>query len=231
MKKERSFSYSKNIFLDKDRMQELHSILAKYCDTLDIQAKTLNKSSISFDSYDELMNYNNFKTERITQLTIRGYGSNKWESKIRLSFSIEYPTVSSVDCEYSFENEDEEIVFNKTLLNFLEKAKSGYVSSRIGDWAILFFIYAGAGIVLDLVYPNASFAVYLLIYALALVPYKLFSIIWYKLFPIVSFSWGEATKYYDRLKRIRSNLFWCVIIAIAVGVIGNIIYNQLISKG
>lgn len=229
MKKESSLSYSKNIFLDVDRMNELHSILLKYCDTLDIQAKTINKSSIDFDSYDELMSYSNFKTERIKQLSIRGYGSNKWDAKIRLTFSLEYPTVSTVDCDYSFEDVDEEIVFRKTFLDFLEKAKSSYIPSRIGDWLILFLIFAGAGIFLKSIFPSVSLSMYLLIYVVAPIPYKLCSTMWYKLFPIVSFSWGEATKYYDRLKKIRGNLFWGVIIAIAAGVIGNIIYNQLIS--
>lgn len=231
MKKESSLSYSKNIFLDTDRMNELHSIILKYCDTLDIQAETLNKASLKFDSYDELMSYSNFRKDRIKQLSIRGYKSNKWDAKIRLSFSIEYPTVSSVDCYYSFEDENEEIVFKKTLLDFLEKAKDGYIPSRVGIWALFILTYWGVGRCFRSVFADVSVPMLLVICVLSLIPYKLFSNMWYILFPIVSFSWGEATKYYDKIKKIRSNLFWGVIIAITVGVIGNIVYNQLIHKG
>ena len=57
-------------------MDELCEILSKYCTGLEFQAHTLDNSSITFESYAELIRYKNFKKGRIARLTAFGYQDN-----------------------------------------------------------------------------------------------------------------------------------------------------------
>ena len=87
MKKTETFCYSKHIFLDKSRMKELHILLMKHCDRLELSVKTIGNSKIEFDSFEELMEYSNFKNGRIHQLNIHGYLQNSEDRIIDLTFS------------------------------------------------------------------------------------------------------------------------------------------------
>lgn len=73
MKKSNTISYSKSIFLDKNRMEELHSILCKHCKELTFHTTCMDGASIRFDSYRELMSHRNFNGERIQTLQMIGY--------------------------------------------------------------------------------------------------------------------------------------------------------------
>ena len=73
MTKTESHTFSKHILLDDSRMAELKAILVKHCDRLSIQVQTIQGASIEFDSYDELMKYENFNTGRIKKLELYGY--------------------------------------------------------------------------------------------------------------------------------------------------------------
>ena len=48
-------------------------------------------------------------------------------------------------------------------------------------------------------------------------------LIWKKLFPRAIYAWGEETESYSRLEKLRSNLFWGVLIATVISVVVGLI--------
>ena len=211
MKKSNSISCSKNIFLDKSRMDELYTILLKHCEKFQFQTKCVDNSSIEFGK------------GRTKKLEITGYaGVSGWDRKLNLIISTEHPKGPSVDCTYYFTQLDEEAVFKKEIVDFWNKAAKKYVQPRIGEGIafLLFFIatFHFSGMIL----PDNWLLKYICAYISTQILLALFNhFIWYKLFPMVSFSWGESIRYYKNIDNWNDKVFWCIIVAILVAIIAN----------
>lgn len=232
MKKARSFRLSKNIVLDKNRMDELYSLILKHCNRLSIQATTIDNSSIDFDSYDELMEYSNFQGGRIKTLNICGYKSDGFSAIIAVTFSTEYPSLFTVEYNCNFTSEKDEVIFLHNIQLFLQKAAYSKIPVIVmNGLTILILVFSLLTVFRAMepaVYTNtyiiASFS------ALGAIYYFIFPFyLWKKLFPPVSFAWGEAANYYNRIFKIRSNIFWGIIVALIISVIANIISSGLLN--
>ena len=223
-----SFTYSKHILLDKLRMDELQSILAKHCDSISTFVKTIDNSSIKFESYAELMEYDNFKKMRIKKLDIYGYKSNPWNESIKLTFYAGSPRESSVDCTYTFSDTDEEAIFNSDISKFLDKAVYFHIPALIVDWTALFLVFAAVFYLGHVILPQNTISTYVAESMIATILYALFVyLILPRLFPSVSFSWGEAIIYYKRIAIVQNILFCSIILAAVVGFFVNYISNRL----
>lgn len=227
MKKSSSFKYNKNLFLDTVRMEELHNILLKYCKRLVIQAETVREDSVEFDSYEELLKYDNFGKDRIRVLKLVGYPESTWNKIFSLTLFPEFTTKCSVDCTYAFSSANEETVFQKDLTEFFNKSSQLYIPSTIGNMSflllwimlLLFWAYQKTSITLSICVGIGAIAELFHIVFLYL--------IWHKLFPLVSFCWGEAVNYYGRLSLCRKVLFGSVLGAGALGIVVNYLSKYL----
>lgn len=47
--------------------------------------------------------------------------------------------------------------------------------------------------------------------------------VWDLAFPNIVFAIGEGVEQYEKLKKLRSNIFWCVIVAGIIGLILNLL--------
>ena len=228
MKRTKSFRYFKDVYLDTNRMNELYSLLIKHCDDLAIEVKTVDNSSIVFDSYDELMAYDNFKKNRIKRLVMRGYSKGVGlNSIIDITFTTEYPLLSTVDYTCNFRSSEDEAVFLSDMQYFLEKSKRSRLPLIFVNVLFIALLSVILFIIIRTFWPditgNLCFAgglsiVLGIIYGLAFSDF-----VWSKFFPPVSFAWGEAVTYYNQLAKIRSNIFWGIIVTFIIGIIVNII--------
>ena len=50
---------------------------------------------------------------------------------------------------------------------------------------------------------------------------------WRKLFPPLVFLWGEQITVNNRLAKLRGNIFWCVIVALIIGIVLAFLNNAI----
>lgn len=229
MKKSNTISCLKNIFLDKSRMDELHTILLKHCERLKFEAQCVDNAFIEFDSYHELIEYSNFGKGRIEKLEITGYSNtNSWPSKIGLTISSVHPKGPSMDCTYHFTQIDEEAIFKQEIVDFWNRSAKNYIRPRVGEGIVFLLLFVTALYLSDIFLLDGWFIKYICAYIFTQIFLFLFNhFIWYKLFPMVSFSWGESIEYYKKIEKWKNGVFWSVIMAIPVALIANYLFDLL----
>lgn len=216
-------------------MDELFTLLKKYCDDFYIYSETIDKTSIEFESFDELMEYTNFEKGRIKNLRICGYTKNFIYEVITLTIYSEYAFSPTVKCIYKFGQQEEENNFTIKLKEIFDKSKSFHVPVMIQTVVLstitwVFLIGALKSVLSHTGYElpyTINILTEVLAFAVVFTINIFFLSIIIRLSPPVCFSWGEAVKYYIQLNKWRSNLFWCVFVAIVIAIIANFIYNQL----
>ena len=123
MKITETFKFSKHIFLDKERMLQLQEMLKKYCERLSIQASTINHVDIEFDSFDELLQYENFREGRIKELQLSGSSRVSWDKTFSLTFYAGHPGSNSLVCVGYFNEKHKGTLFFNDIKEFAEKVK------------------------------------------------------------------------------------------------------------
>lgn len=239
MKLEGRFEYKKALILTPERVRELETILLKYCNNVSYVATTLVDTDISFESVDELFGYDNFQTRRIKSLTVTGReGFERIVSCTfdanSLKFFVGYGTTCM--CRYTVSTIDMETALRTDILIFLKKVTPAFwligkfrffgLLGFISLYAFPFLLFFGRTDSIE--WPLYKFILPLLfglgvVEILRLVDHCVLE----KLFPPIVFLWGEEKGYYEKCDRMRKNTFWCVIVAIIVGVVVFYITNLL----
>ena len=234
--KNRHFSYKRRVVLTVPRLKELIALLKKHCDDIKFKAITKNKAEIKFDSFEELIDFNNYGEEKIASLNLRCRAKDDYDFLIDIDFSPDSPfNNDSVRCWYCFSNTDKESLFISDFEKFLDKADEYHNKYLICELASLAFCFVlglcpiiipigGAAYykVASGAYPVVTAA--LVFETIAIGLWALCSkLLWKKLFPRTIFAWGEGIGEYEKLGKLRANLFWGVLIAIVVSVFVGII--------
>lgn len=207
-------------------MEELHSILCKHCRELMFHATCVDGASIRFDSYRELMSHRNFNGERIQTLQMIGYDGE--DRKIELAISSARPKGPSIDCTYHFTQRDEETIFRQEIADFCDRAAKELIQPCIGKGIVFLLLLAIFYKFFSVLFPGKQLSIYACVCISAQIFFALFNrLIWYKLFPMVSFSWGEAAAYYRKIEKWKNGVFWGIVIAIPVAVFVNYLFNFL----
>ncbi|MBR3083831.1 MAG: hypothetical protein IKH03_04590 [Oscillospiraceae bacterium] len=220
----------KRIVLTAPRLKELNSILLKYCQHLQYSITTKNQSRVYFNDFDELSGYVNYGEDKIRSLKIEGREILLAEPIITIEFSPKTPYAGYSTILYCmFSDTDKISIFSNDIRKFIDKAAEYNTSYSACKWAgLILFILLG----LYFAYSHFSgkifgiFNIFLVIMEfllselVAIMLYAAFSIlVWQKLFPRVVFAWGEEEQKYQRLKNLRSNLFWVVLIGAVISVL------------
>lgn len=222
MKKTELFTFSKHILLDNNRMLQLQQMLDKHCEQLSIQASTINHVDIEFDSYDDLLQYENFRKGRIKKLQISGSSHESWDKKFSLTFFAGHQGSNSLECIGYFNQKNEETLFYKDIEEFVEEATCDHIPAVIGHFISMFLFYGVAFCLMFFNYRGASPIDYFVVSIITTIVFEVFLyVVWDKLFPMVSFSWGEGSRYYKQLAKVRTGVFWSVIVAACIGLLVN----------
>lgn len=235
MEKRRYFGYNKTALLTIPRLQELSLLLQKHGKCIKYSVITKNQAEVSFDSFEELSGFDNFQENKIASLKIKCSNciqSDDEDVYIEIVFSPSFPhEADSVRCYYSFSDTEKETIFISDFTKFLKKTATYDRSYKICEWAsfLTFFILGLYPALLPLggvfYYQRAkgAFPVIMTIIIselLALCCYYLCSrLIWRKLFPKVIYAWGEEAAHYQKLEKLRSQLFWGVLVAPVMSII------------
>lgn len=232
MIKNRVFTYKRIIVLTIQRLKELETLLLKHCDSIKYTAITKNDAEILFDSFDEMRSFSNFGDDKIKSLSLKCRVKNDYNFMINIDFSPKYPFYSdTVRCMYCFSDIDKESIFISDFEKFLDKIAVFHTKYMICEWAsFIFFVVLGF---YPIIIPFNGTAYYqtvrgaypliggiLLFEVIAMVLYKLCSnYIWKKLFPRAIYAWGEESENYTKLEKLRSNLFWGVLVTTIISVV------------
>ena len=233
----------KSVIVTPERVRLICDIILKHSERLEISAETLAKTTISFESIEELLEYDNFKPRRIVALEIAGYiGYSRIISVEIGDFNLSPITNygSTVRCSYNLSSVDAETIFVSDFETWYQKSKCSYW--LIGKFSFngLFFVpsafitlirfISGAEVNIDLA-NGVVFAAVIAITLLACVFMYLVKLLDVhllgNLFPAVAFLWGEEVKRNEKWEQFRINLVWCVIIGILIGLVTNYFYDTL----
>ena len=243
MVKYRLFTYKKIIVLSDQNMEELRSLLLKHCDKINYQVITKNEAEITFDSFDELMSFNNFGDDKIVSLSIKGYVNNEYRFIVGIDFSPQSPYDSeTIRCQYFLSDIDKESVLTSDLHRFLEKVTK-YDAQYKGCKIVNFMLFCVIGIYPVFIPTIRNFIretqykqmiIFAVLFISQFIMRGLYNLctkyIWRKLYPRVTFAWGEGKTQFQNVEKLRSNLFWGVLIAalvsLGVGVLQYILFKQ-----
>ena len=232
------WKYGKALILSKERMIELNAALMTFCERVEFTAETKQNRNIQFETLDEMLSFDNFAEKRLCEVEITGYIG--FVRVFRLNMKdcrhqiLHY--YSTVECFYDFDTFDEETLFLSKLKDVLRKATSNY-------WFIGKFSFWGAMLICTLPYTIIN----ILTGNLAnvemnsplfsvIVSFGIVGIIWlfnykfyYSIFPAVVFLWEEELGRYNKWQKLRSNIFWSVIIALIMGLIVAVIAKSILG--
>ena len=209
--------YYKRLVITEDRINELEEILKNYCDVISYDAKTSSKTSLSFESREELLAYDNFVNGKITSLDI-SCRSKDYSTSIDIRFAPETRVRNETAlCNYRFSDSDNETLFVKAWENYLKKSteyQSSYILCRCASFLFCFSLCLF--LVLRFFNTKLRFvSVFLLAYFLVFSTINALSHakpLWEKVFPPAEFPWGEEKEKYAKQITRRSNMFWNVVI-------------------
>ncbi len=221
---EKELFYKKRLVISLDRIDELDTILRKYCHTIRYKATTANGSSLIFKDKIELQKYDNFKNGKIVHLNIM-CRSEDYLTSIEIDLAPKYHLKKeTARCKYTFTDYDQERLFVGAWEEFLKKITEYQISYRI--CLICSFILVTAFCVfLPIRFINTKYGaltlfpiIIYLLFEFTTIMYKS-DTLWDKIFPPAVFPWGEEEHKYNKLITLRSNLFWAVVIPTIVSIV------------
>lgn len=233
----------KAILVTPERLRELSNILLKHCERIEYNARTKAGTRIEFESIEELLSYDNFKTRRIVELDLTGYRGYSRTVEVSLgdqNYSILLNYGSTIRCDYKLSTIDEESILTNDINTWFEKSKCSYW--LLGKFSLSgmlfipsFFITLVRFISGDKVeFDTSNLHIWLLLVLVTIGVIGFWSLVDFidehflaNLFPAVAFKWGEESDRYDKWEKYRSNLLWGVIMAIIIGLVTNYLYDSI----
>jgi hypothetical protein len=183
---------------------------------LKYSVKVINGSIVTFSSLEELLNYDNYLDQRIRNITIKSI-----EERLKISIRVYYASFTSfdhtVEVDYAFSEQEEEILFRSGIERIFNKAKPFCAWVYKFHIVQLMFMAAILSIIsivtfdkfIDIEISNADRKPYIasaLIMFISLCVVSGFRRVWQSLFPPIVFLWGEETKINQRKITLRSIL-------------------------
>ena len=234
MKKESQIIIRKRLLITNDRLNELQSLLTKYCTKIDWEATISDGTIITFDSFKELQQYSNFGSTKILEIKTVGRSDDS-KTIIRVTISRKDPSVKHYGkCSFEFEKEDQYTVFRKEIQDFFDKCIEGEIAYQVGRWLLTVIIL---GVILytilrytEITETNIALLV-MCYFVLGGIAFLISSSVSTKIlgfaFPSIVFAIGEGVTRYEKLKKLRSNIFWGVIIAVIIGLAVSLVMQFL----
>ncbi|MBR3297929.1 MAG: hypothetical protein IKI64_01865 [Clostridia bacterium] len=220
----KELSFKKRLVLSPDRINELDSILKKYCDEIQYSATTDNATSLTFENREELLSYDNYMNGRIKSLNI-ACSSSDYSTSIDIivapRFTLKNETAS---CSYKFDNNDKERLFVDAWKTLMEKSAE-YQASYMISKAFVFIFGLCLSLYLTIVLLNNAewhSGAYLPLTAFIMNTFlkRLYqnSSLLNRVFPPAVFPWGEENKRHSKRIAWRSNLFWAAIVPTLISI-------------
>lgn len=235
------FKYEKALVLTPERIRELENIFLRFSKDIFYEATTVSDTEIIFSSVDELLEYDNYYNRRIKSLTVTG--KDGFDEIVSCIFEADGLEVflgysKTCICRYTTSTVETEKSLKDNILEFLKKSTAQYwLIGKIRIFGIMTFV---SGIALGYigfagVHSNSETNVPVIVFlGTIIIVCALLSLIILidrhglkKVFPAVTFAWGEEARNYEKSERTRHNLFWAVLVAIIVGIVAAFIKDVI----
>ena len=226
-------TYKWAIVVDEDFITETETVLKQYFDEVTYEANLINGDRISFISAQELIEYDNFGKKALKSLDIYFGRCNIMRIESNISLLFRYG--STIRVTFEIDDNDHCETLKRKIQDICNKHKQPMtyrLASRFSTIQLIIImaiISAGlniyglcSGKIME-VYSNTANFPPLLVFnitvmgvALGFIIVKLLDYCLGFIFPEIVFYFGENQKKSDANATLKSNIFWCVIVAFFV---------------
>lgn len=236
MKLSGTYAYYKALIISKERLKELQSILLEFCDHIDFYATTEQSVQLQFNDFEEMLSYDNYAERKISELELIGHKGLYRIINIKLFSTpgLFHHYKKTAECHYTLDCIESETLFKSKLQTLFKKSTARYwligKFSLLGTITICSLIGAFYSYFFNKTYNSNVIQTgnyFPLIIAIIIIfgSFVLDRKILYKIFPSITFLLGEEIENSNRIANLRKNIFWGVIVAIAITLLGTYLYN------
>ena len=227
------------IIVDEKLLRELEEIILNFYDEISYSCLLCNDDKITFDSLDELLNYENVKTRKIERLSISFGYFNEIEFKTEMAMFSSYK--STVQGTFITEKYDESVLFT-------EKIKNALTKNRQSRWYTLMTKFSYFHFTMFLLAFTVGLCIYILFVSktkinqatsyvpmyfcfgiafsvLLLLISFLLSRIRNALLPPIAYKIGEQIKEIDRGRDLFGKIFWGIIVTFVISLLVGFIFK------
>ncbi len=240
---QRELKYNKSLKLDKEALKELDNLYSEIGTQAEYSIVTENNIHYNFDNLEELLQYD-FSNE-IKELKIRRHNYTK-KANLDIEFKVDYISIFTVystivEISYSTSDENIDILLKEKISQFYKKYTThNWIIGKFGIYcylSILILIIGVIVLVVDFINNNSiSIPISMGLIICCIVNWiglflirKLDTFICKKIFKPIIYYIGKEKDKSDKIDKIKSNIFWGVIVAIIVGIITTIICNIILK--
>lgn len=239
----RKLKYNKSLRLDEESLRELNNLYSE----LDLMAKysieTENSINYNFDTLEELLQYDFSDDIKVLKIYKDDY---KRKENLDIEFKVDYLSPLAVygtiaEISYSTSNENIDIVLKEKIEKFFKKyATHNWIIGKFGLFGYFsIFIILLLIIVLivshlnnksiSLSFSKDLFISWIICWIIIALIRKFDTLICKKYFKPIIYYLGKQKKQTEKIEKIKSNIFWGIIVAIIVGIITTIICNNILK--
>lgn len=237
MKVNGRLSYKLPIIVDGDFLNDIDGIIKEYFDAPQYLAQLVNGDEVEFDYVSELILYDNYSERAIKTLRV-SFGIGNY-IRIEPTFSYINSYKYTLEMCFKVENNDRSEEIKRKIKTICDKhkqsalytlaSKFSFTHICILFWGVTFAINLHSLITdrIDVVALPISNVVAIIIIGIIVVflLFGVLKIITKKLFPAIVFYLGENKKSIEKKTKIKSNIFWCVIVAGIVSAIVSLFFS------
>ncbi|MCL2284651.1 MAG: hypothetical protein FWC26_15155 [Fibromonadales bacterium] len=205
-----------------------------------ISATLNNKNSVQFNDLKELLTYDNSGDYRIETLNIDSGCKNNFSIKFKSSMSIFLAYSSTVSVSFCMETKDDCVTFKARLKEIFREIRLPFyytILSKISSASTFLpamalcwlYLYIQPNVAKNSSISLPTFTLIILIIISAIAFISGIGRIWSTLFLPIHFLWGDEVIRLEKIAKIRSNVFWVVIIGIIVGIVAAIFSRYIIG--
>jgi hypothetical protein len=221
------------IKVQKETLVKLFSLIKEYYpnENISISARLKNESKVKFENIEELINFDNYSSYKITSLAIDSSWPNLSIQFIQNSHCF-LKFNSTIEISFRMDTKDNSIAFRAKVENiFVEMHQPLYytIISKISNGLILWIICGAFASYLFLQSSNSNdtSSPMFIGTVLAILITAVVDRLSHLLFPPIQFLWGGETKRLDNIAKIKNNILWVIIFGTITAIIANIITRNI----
>lgn len=240
---QRKLTYNKSLLIDEDALKELDNLYTTIGTTAEYSLVTENNIYYTFDNLKELLQYDFLNDTKILKIYKHDYTR---KANLDIEFEIDYKSTffvydTIVEISYSTSDENTDIVLKEKILQFYRKHSThNWIIGKmglLGYFAILIFIMLV--VMLAIVFINKInistpitmnfFISWIISFTMWFLIRKFDILMCKKLFKPIIYYINKQKDKWDKIQKIKSNIFWGVLVAIIVGIITTVICNHILK--
>ena len=236
MKVSGKLSYKSAIIVNDVFFQDMDKLISEYFEKPKYSAQLINGDEVEFESVSELISYDNFSNRAIKTMRI-GFGIGNY-LRIETTFSSINGYRSTMEMEFEVDNNDKSEEIKRKVELICEKHKQSLLYTLASKFTfmhvcfVMMFISFVSNLRVLIIHKTDSVemsnstivAVCTVATVVLILLNVLLSLLIKKFFPAIVFYLGENIKKIEKNSKLKSNIFWGVIVAGIVSAVVSLIF-------